>query len=391
MEIGLKRFFLWFVGGAVVIVAAVMVAVDIVDPVFINDSTPQPLREARWRGSRIARAIDAVELRDSVSAALRAHPAPNGLSIVLPNSVAAGRRESIAAGLREAWHRQAGDAAQYPVVILVRANKAGRKIAGFEYVPTELVLLEQDAGGNACVIELSTASAAAFSREEPDSTRSQWAPGFGACGSFALHGPPGPGISRWLRSESWRPVTFYSSAEAAAIMKDPKQPRSTGGFAMANGFRVPSWFGDGDTERSIAPDGAGCLAERREACLRLLTPGVMVDEWTHSSLVPRSIVQSRNSVGSGGWRRGLVTEIERGLGPEKFAQFWKSTTGPEETLSGLYPGGAAGLIHDRLAVAAHPLTNNPWPTPVEWILHLAIVGTAVGIGALAARSRTMTV
>jgi hypothetical protein len=141
----------------------------------------------------------------------------------------------------------------------------------------------------------------------------------------------------------------------------------------------------------IGAHGAGCLARNDSACRELLTPPVMVDELTHASLIPRSIAQSRNSYGGSEWRRGLVAEIEKGLGEEKFARFWKSESGPVESLAQLYPGGATALIRDRLTESAKPLSRNPWPSVAEWLVQLGLAGAAIGLMAMGARTRTMTV
>jgi hypothetical protein len=391
MAFNLRRFLAWFGVGAAVIIAAILGGVDAIHGPTFNEFS-LPIREARWRGSRIARAVSALELRDSVSAALRARPAPKGLSIVLPNGATPAWRNAVSAGLREQWQLRVGQGDQYPVVFLVRDRGAPKQATPFDFSPIEVILTQEDAGGNACVIEF---RASGFQPPVDGPVRApslgNW---LGVCSFFARYGAPGAGTARWLKSESWRQAGFAPLRSASAGPSPAPfegQPRSSGGFARAGNFGVRTWFSERDQPWYIGAHGAGCLARNDAACMELLTPPVMVADFVHASLLPRSIAQSRFSFGGGyAWRRGLMTEIEKGLGEEKFAQFWKSESGPVESLAGLYPGGATALIHDRLTESAKPLSRNPWPSVVEWVVQLGLAGAAIGLMAMAARTRTMT-
>jgi hypothetical protein len=238
MAFTLKRFLAWFGVGAVLVVVAILGGLDALDGANFNDFR-QPLRQARWRGSRIARAVNTLELRDSVSAALREHPAPKGLSIVLSSGGSPAWRDAVSAGLRQQWQLRVGKGDQYPVVFLVRGRGAPQRVESFDFSPIEVILAQEDAGGNACVLEITAPS---FNTPTDELLKAS-ALGYrlGVCSFFARYGAPGAGTARWLKSESWRQAAFAPLRTASAAPSPAPfegQPRSTGGFALAGNFGV---------------------------------------------------------------------------------------------------------------------------------------------------------
>ena len=181
--------------------------------------------------------------------------------------------------------------------------------------------------GRTCVTVLAFGPAAVRSRERPNSSPGEMVQlrrsgrrfdpplGLGPCGFYAAFGHPGPHILEWLERHRFAPAMEANWATASySYWPYDVLNRSTRASRYV-------WY-------SFAPEVLGCGAGDPTTCEQaILHPRIPpMDRFAFVRGMPW-IELTGGSAGSmlGGREAGMLADLVREIGPERFAAFWRST------------------------------------------------------------------
>lgn len=197
----------------------------------------------------------------------------------------------------------------------------------------------------------------------------------GSCGFYAAFGTPGPGMAQWMRETNLELASHYQRPSALGEGVDPIDVRSLGNEPL----------------RALA----SCAARREGACLTALeSPRVTWEEfwpWRRPSrelydqapsAVPGAVAFNRYGVSiNENWlRAGLLSDLARELGDERFGAIWRD----ERALAEAYEAREGRAFHDwvrdRVTARVEPYQPGPWIAGVPLALALALAGASAYAG-----------
>lgn len=191
----------------------------------------------------------------------------------------------------------------------------------------------------------------------------------GPCRLWARYGPPGAGIAGWL------PDAGYLMSRAEAPPPDPPASRRS-----LFGIRR---YDEG--VRSVGMAAQACLGGRAQACHEAILDR---DQWLASPSHGEHRGPALHARSRFGWAgndamEGLFGDLERELGADAFARFWRADTPAEATLEDALQAdlGAWLLEWARARFGTEP--RGPLMHWSTWLLSLiamvALVGAAVAV------------
>ncbi|HEY9228696.1 MAG TPA: hypothetical protein VIP11_18720 [Gemmatimonadaceae bacterium] len=271
-----------------------------------------------------------VTIRDSVLAIANRRPAP-GLTVLVSDEFASAGLQ-LDSLLKNRYAQNVGSTNTRLIVAAVMDSaqiERGLPRSRSAWTLPISVFLPQP-GDSTCVailrVGLPFSSAPAYVTRNllsPETVGSILSP----CSYYATFGAPGPDIARWLRERSWR----FGQIADWKQRPEPLSRRSNNElplYARVGGFDDNFWR----VRSMVSTAGLTCLAGRPGKCAEVALTSVPTGDsaWRSNVVALSGTNQMRfyfprepMSLGpSDGW---ILSEMVRMLGPDKFAQFWRST------------------------------------------------------------------
>jgi len=371
-----RRFVAYFAVFAALVSAGV---IGLVESQRVERYSP---RSPSVQATRLASAMALLVRRDSIVRALRSAPARPGLSIVLPAAAAPRDRAAIDAMIHRFWRDAVGDSARIPVIVLVTADAGRLPYPDVHPASADYVLLPSLTDGRACVVVLGTTLVGG-----PTPIRNVGITGTmmrrhaGACAFLAKYGAPGAAMTRWLASSGWDPASFAVVGRDSAYLPDRRSareelpPRSSG--AMARRY----YYSDDDF--AVDARRISCVAGRDAMC----TPS----EGQRNRYRPRGATWATTLVPAGvlafparywGTQQtpddALLSIVERAIGRERFAALWTTERPIPDAIRDAAGAPLGELVKRTLLHDMRPVAATPWPTPIEWLVNLGLIGALIG-------------
>lgn len=277
-----------------------------------------------------------------------------GLSVIAGPGIGAELRESAAAAARRELAALPGMGAAHAVTLILAIDT----LAPHSMMYRRAVVLPAQPG-EACTVILRFRS-----------ERARWPNGrpgervLGTCGFFAAYGMPGEGMAKWLRASGMR----------------------TAQFAVALGGFVDEDRIDARNARTW-PALAACRAGALDSCEAIFDGRTTTDAWVFRGVWDENGPEESDvSVGAQFWgslpadrlTRGVLAELARELGPERFALLWRDVRGPHAALEGMTGRSPAQWMADVVAEEVEPYKRGPAVPPVPFAATVLVIG---GMGA----------
>jgi hypothetical protein len=197
----------------------------------------------------------------------------------------------------------------------------------------------------------------------------------GPCAFFARFGTPGEHVASWIRRHGQ-----FVAAESN-WSGDPRPESSS----------KPVWWRS--PRHVLNPDGWRCTAGDAASCLRALE---LVDSKSETAASPVLIATapygyrmssewfSRGELGPSG--RGLMAQLARMVGDDRFGEFWRSNLPVDEAFQRAV-GKDLGVVTSEWAATTYGRERlGPGMTPIELIVAAGLAGLAI-VGTIVAANR----
>jgi hypothetical protein len=386
MGLTVGRFLVYFGVYAAILLAAAIGARSNEQDRTTEERERRLRRNPATEASRLAFALDLEARRDSIARALRAAPASRGVTVIFPRSASERMRAVVDSGLRAVWREAGLDSARSPMVLLLAADQAARRDPDVELLRFTYTLLPAVTDGKTCVTvapveDMSAANDVArrdFARRLVSLARTQ----LGACILHARFGPPGPGMSAWMRGSAW-------SVARATFLAEPETPATAAPVfllagpsireAGSSGSLFTHYYLEFGSPELIGAEHIACIAGRRARCETSVLPSAALVKRRTFSLASRDVLRHSSFFSMGWWSDSFLSFTEREIGRDRFERLWR-TDKPLPAAFEEVAGVSLGDVARRQLMKDHgPVSSTPWPTRFEWIGNLAIIAAALGV------------